>query len=74
MRFESAIWIWLSVVGAALAVLLVYLWQRRRRSALDALGSSGMLERLTRLDLGGSPHRRGALIATRLCRRSSYPR
>lgn len=64
MRFESAIWIWLSVVGAALAVLLVYLWQRRRRSALDALGSSGMLERLTRLDLGGSPHRRGALIAT----------
>ncbi len=52
---------------AALAgAVLVYLWHRRRRIAQDALGSSGMLERLTQVDLTGSPQRRGALIATTL--------
>ncbi len=66
MRLETANWLWVGFVAAALGVALVYLWHRRRRSALDSLGSSGMLERLTRIDLTGSPHRRGALIAAAL--------
>ncbi|UCC47697.1 MAG: VWA domain-containing protein [Gemmatimonadota bacterium] len=66
MRFEYSGWIWAGLAAAALVVALVYLWHLRRRSALDALGSSGMLERLTRIDLSGSPYRRGALVAAAL--------
>lgn len=64
MRLEHAELLWVSVVAAALAAALVFSWHRRRRSAVDALGSRGMLERLTRVDLTGSPLRRGALVAT----------
>ncbi len=66
MRIEYAAWIWIGLLAAALAAAVVYVWQRRRRAALDALGSSGMLERLTRIDLSGAPLRRGALIAAAL--------
>ncbi|UCF19860.1 MAG: VWA domain-containing protein [Gemmatimonadota bacterium] len=66
MRLELAAWIWFGVASAATCVLLVHLWQRRRRGALDALGSSGMLERLTPIDLTGAPYRRGALLAAAL--------
>ncbi len=66
MKFEFPVLIWASVFGVAVAIGLVYVWYRRRRRALDLLGSSGMLERLTRIDLPGSPHRRGALIAAAL--------
>ena len=66
MRLEYPIWVWVGLVAALLGVVLVYLWHRRRRTAQDALGSSGMLERLTRIDLTGSPYRRGALVATAL--------
>ncbi len=66
MRLEDPVWVWIAVLVALLGVALVYLWQRRRRAAQDALGSSGMLERLTHIDLTGSPHRRGALIAAAL--------
>jgi Ca-activated chloride channel family protein len=52
--------------AAGCGVVLVYLWSRQRRAAIDALGSSGMLERLTRIDLTGTPYRRGALIAAAL--------
>lgn len=62
MRFEGAYWIWVGLAGAALGVALVYGWYRRRQIALDALGSSGMLERLTRIDLTGAPARRGLLV------------
>ncbi|NIR45572.1 MAG: VWA domain-containing protein [Gemmatimonadetes bacterium] len=66
MRFEHPLWVWLGILAAAAGVALVYLWHRRRRGALDALGSSGMLERLTGVDLTGTPHRRGALVAAAL--------
>jgi Ca-activated chloride channel family protein len=66
MRLEYPLWIWLGALAAAGGLALVYLWHVRRRSALDALGSSGMLERLTRIDLTGTPYRRGALIAAAL--------
>ncbi len=66
MRLEYAAWVWIGLLAAAAGVALVYLWHRRRRGALDALGSSGMLERLTNIDLTGSPYRRGALIAAAL--------
>jgi Ca-activated chloride channel family protein len=51
------------MIAAIAGAFLVVLWHRRRRMAQDALGSSGMLERLTRVDLTGSPQRRGVLIA-----------
>lgn len=63
MRLESAAWLWIGALAAALSVALVFLWHLRRRRALDELGSSGMLERLTDVDLSGAPHRRGALAA-----------
>jgi len=66
VRLEYPIWVWIGLGTAVLGVVLVYLWQRRRRAAQDALGSSGMLERLTRIDLTGSPYRRGALVAAAL--------
>jgi Ca-activated chloride channel family protein len=66
VRLEYAAWVWFGLLAAASGVALVYLWYRRRRGALDALGSSGMLERLTRVDLTGSPYRRAALIAAAL--------
>ncbi|UCC73668.1 MAG: VWA domain-containing protein [Gemmatimonadota bacterium] len=66
MRLEYAAWVWIGLLAAAAGVGLVYLWNRRRRAALDSLGSSGMLERLTRVDLTGSPYRRAALIGTSL--------
>ncbi len=66
MRIEAAFWIWIGLLGAGTGAALVYLWNRRRRAALDALGSSGLLERLTRIDLSGGPFRRGVLIATAL--------
>lgn len=66
MRLEYPLWVWAGMIAAALGLILVYLWQRRRRIAQDALGSSGMLERLTRIDLTGSPYRRGALVAAAL--------
>ena len=66
MRLEYTVWVWLGIIAAAAGIGLVYLWYRRRRGALDALGSSGVLERLTPIDLTGTPHRRGALIAAAL--------
>lgn len=63
MRFEHPTWLWTVIVGAALGGALVYLWYRRRRGALSALGSLGMLERLTRIEITGGPARRAALIA-----------
>ncbi len=66
MRLEYAAWVWLGIFAAGIGVALVYMWHRQRRSALDALGSSGMLERLTCIDLTGSPYRRAALIAAAL--------
>jgi Ca-activated chloride channel family protein len=66
VKLEYPLWVWIGIAAAALAVALVYLWHRRRRAAQDALGSSGMLERLTSIDLSGSPYRRGALIAAAL--------
>ncbi len=66
MRLEYAGWVWIGLLFAAGGIALVYLWYRRRRSALDALGSSGMLERLTGVDLTGSPYRRAGLIAAAL--------
>ncbi len=66
MRIEAATWIWIGLLGAVAGAALVYLWHRRRRAALDALGSSGLLERLTRIDLSGGPFRRGVLVATAL--------
>ncbi|MGD2218478.1 MAG: VWA domain-containing protein [Gemmatimonadales bacterium] len=66
MRLEYAAWVWIGLLAAAAGVVLVYLWFRRRRGAIDALGSSGMLERLTHIDLTGSPYRRAALIAAAL--------
>lgn len=66
MRVEYGAWIWIGLLAALAGVGLVYAWYRRRRRALDALGSSGMLERLTKLDLTGSPYRRAALIAAAL--------
>ncbi len=66
MRIEFALWVWIGLLAAGAGAVLVYLWHRRRRAALDALGSSGMLERLTRIDLSGGPLRRGLLIATAL--------
>ena len=50
MRLETATWLWVGFIAAALGIALVYLWHRRRRSALESLGSSGMLERLTRIE------------------------
>lgn len=66
MRLEHAALLWLSVVAAGLGVVLVYAWHRSRRRAVDAMGSQGMLERLTRIDLTGSPLRRGVLISASL--------
>ncbi len=66
MRIEYPVWIWLGILAALAGIALVYLWYKRRRAALDALGSSGMLERLTRIDLSGTPYRRGALVAAAL--------
>ncbi|MEE8520105.1 MAG: VWA domain-containing protein [Gemmatimonadota bacterium] len=66
MRFEYPAWIWASVIGAMLGIVLLTAWYHKRRRALDLLGSMGMLERLTRIDLPGSPARRGTLIATTL--------
>lgn len=66
MRFEHADLLWVSVLAAALGGALVYAWHYRRRSAVDSLGSWGILERLTRIDLAGSPLRRGVLIAASL--------
>lgn len=66
MRLEQVEWLWVGIVAAALGIALIFLWQRRRRGAVDALGSSGMLERLTRIDLTGSPFRRAALIGAAL--------
>lgn len=66
MRFEQPDWLWTALIGAALGLLLVYLWHRRRTAALSALGSTGMLERLTRIDLTGAPARRAALISATL--------
>ena len=63
MRIEHAELLWVSAAAAAIAIALVFAWHRRRQSAVDALGSLGMLERLTRIDLTGSPLRRGSLIA-----------
>ena len=62
MRFEHPEWLWLSAVAAVLGVALIYLWYRRRSEALARLGSAGMLERLTQIDLSGAPVRRAALI------------
>lgn len=66
MRLEFPLWLWGALIAAATGAVLVYLWNRRRRMAQDALGSSGMLERLTWIDLTGSPHRRGVLVAAAL--------
>lgn len=66
MRLEYPNWLWGALVAAIAGAVLVYLWHRRRRMAQDALGSSGMLERLTGIDLTGSPQRRGVLVATAL--------
>lgn len=66
MKLEYPFWIWGALIAAIAGAVLVYLWHRRRRIAQDALGSSGMLERLTGIDLTGSPQRRGALVATAL--------
>lgn len=66
MRLEHPAWIWIGLAAALLGVALVYFWYSRRRAAQDALGSSGMLERLTNIDLSGAPYRRGALIAASL--------
>lgn len=63
MRIEYPLWLWGAMIAAIAGAFLVVLWHRRRRLAQDALGSSGMLERLTRVDLTGSPQRRGVLIA-----------
>ncbi|MGD8698287.1 MAG: VWA domain-containing protein [Gemmatimonadales bacterium] len=63
MRIEYPLWLWGAMIAAIAGAFLVVLWHRRRRMAQDALGSSGMLERLTRVDLTGSPQRRGVLIA-----------
>lgn len=62
MRLEQLSWLWIGLAAAATGALLVYLWQRRRRRAVDALGSSGMLERLTGADLTGAPLRRALLV------------
>jgi Ca-activated chloride channel family protein len=66
VRLESPLWVWFGLGAAAVAVGLVYLWHRRRSAAREALGSAGMLERLTDVDLSGAPHRRGALVAASL--------
>ncbi len=66
MRLEYPFWLWGALIAAIAGAVLVFLWHRRRRIAQDALGSSGMLERLTQVDLTGSPQRRGALVATAL--------
>ena len=62
MRLEQLTWLWIGLAFAAGAALLLYLWHRARSRAVDAMGSSGLLERLTRIDLSGSPLRRGALV------------
>ena len=66
MRFEHPEWIWLALLTAALAAVLVFAWQRRRQRALSDLGSTGMLERLTNMDLSGAPLRRASLVAPAL--------
>lgn len=66
MRFEHPEWLWLSIVAGAAGIALIYLWYRKRREALARLGSAGMLERLTRIDLGGAPVRRAVLIGLAL--------
>jgi len=66
VRLEYPFWLWGALIAAIAGAVLVFLWHRRRRIAQDALGSSGMLERLTQVDLTGSPQRRGALVATAL--------
>ncbi len=63
MRFEHAEWIWIALIATAIGAALVYLWSRRRRRAVSALGSAGMLERLTPVDLSGAAPRRAGLIA-----------
>lgn len=62
MRLEQPSWLW---IGLALAVMVgatIYFWRGRRSRAVETLGSSGVLERLTRADLSGSPLRRGVLV------------
>ncbi len=66
MRLESPIWVWFGFGAALAGAGLVYAWHLRRRAAREALGSAGLLERLTDVDLGGAPHRRGTLIAAAL--------
>jgi len=66
LRLEYPIWVWIGLAAAVMGAVLVYLWQRKRKTAQDALGSSGMLERLTRIDLTGSPYRRGVLVGAAL--------
>lgn len=63
MRFEQPDWLWVALTGTLVGLGLVYLWYRRRQRAVTALGSTGMLERLTRVDLRGSPARRALLVA-----------
>jgi Ca-activated chloride channel family protein len=66
VRLEYPLWLWGALIAAIAGAVLVLLWHRRRRIAQDALGSSGMLERLTWVDLKGAPQRRGALVAASL--------
>lgn len=62
MRLEQLGWLWIGLALAVLVAATVYLWHRSRARAVDALGSSGMLERLTRVDLSGSAPRRAVLV------------
>jgi len=62
MRLEHFTWLWIGLAFAGLATVVLYLWHRSRSRAVDALGSSGLLERLTQADLSGSPLRRGILV------------
>lgn len=64
MRLENPQWLWLVPALFGAAGLLVAWWHRRRVAAARALGSVGLLQRLTALPLEGFPRRRFWLVAS----------
>ncbi|MFO7892407.1 MAG: VWA domain-containing protein [Longimicrobiales bacterium] len=62
MSFESPGLLWLAAALPAGVAVAVWLWTRRRRSAVRALGTPALLERLGAGDLARTPWDRAALL------------
>lgn len=63
MRFQHPELLWVVPALFAAAAALVVLWHGRRRWAARALGSPGLLQRLTPLSLESFPRRRFVLVS-----------